>query len=82
MIPAKFEDDTGDISITFFEKLAEELIMMKKEEVIDIVEDGYGIEDKVEDLDGLTLEIIADVSFDEYNETNRLRPKKILSKTF
>lgn len=56
--------------------------MMKKEEVIDIVEDGYGIEDKVEDLDGLTLEIIADVSFDEYNETNRLRPKKILSKTF
>lgn len=82
MIPAKFEEDTGDISITFFEKLAEELIMMKKEEVIDIVEDGYGIEDKVEDLDGLTLEIIADVSFDEYNETNRLRPKKILSKTF
>ena len=81
MIPARFSDDTGEISITFFDKLAEELIGMKKEEIIDIVEDGYGIEDKVEDLEGLTLEIIADVSFDEYNEENRLRPKKILSKT-
>ena len=37
---------------------------------------------KIEDLNGQTIEIIANVSFDEYNEENRLNPKKILSKYF
>ena len=64
MVPTRIEDDTGDIQVTFFDKLAEELIGMKKEEVISLIEDGYGIEDKLEDLTGLTIEIIADVSFD------------------
>ena len=82
MVPTRIEDDTGDIQVTFFDKLAEELIGMKKEEVISLIEDGYGIEDKLEDLTGLTIEIIADVSFDEFNEENRLRPKKILNKYF
>ena len=40
------------------------------------------IKDKLEDLNGLTVEIIANVSFDEYNEENRLSPKKILNKYF
>ena len=82
MVPTRIEDDTRDIQVTFFDKLAEELIGMKKEEVISLIEDGYGIEDKLEDLTGLTIEIIADVSFDEFNEENRLRPKKILNKYF
>jgi replication factor A1 len=46
------------------------------------MDDGYGIEDKLEDLVGLTIEIIANVNFDEYNETNRLNPKKLLKKYF
>ena len=82
MVPTRIEDDTGDIQVTFFDKLAEELIGMKKEEVISLIDDGYGIEDKLQDLNGLTIEIIADVSFDEFNEENRLRPKKILNKYF
>ena len=80
MIPTKIEDDTGEIQVTFFDNLAEELIGMKKEEIISLVEDGYGIEDKLQDLNGHTIEIIANVSFDEFNEENRLNPKKILSK--
>jgi replication factor A1 len=55
---------------------------MKKEEVISLVDDGYGIEGKLEDLNGQTIEIIANVSFNEYSEENRLNPKKILSKYY
>ena len=80
MIPTIIEDGTGDIQATFFDKLAEELIGNKKEEVISLMEEGLSIEDKLEDLVGYTIEIIANVSFDEYNETNRLNPKKLLKK--
>ena len=55
---------------------------MEKEEVITIIDDGMGIEDKLEDLNGLTVEIIANVSFDDYNEESRLNPKKIISKYY
>ena len=55
---------------------------MKKEEIISLVEDGLDIQDKLDDLNGLTVEIIANVSFDEFNEENRLSPKKILNKYF
>jgi replication factor A1 len=83
MIPTRIEDETGEIQATFFDNLAEELIGMKKEEVISlIVDDVYGIEDKLEDLVGQTIEIIANVSFDTYNETNRLNPKKLLKKYY
>ena len=82
LIPARLEDDTGDISITFFDKLAEELIGMKKEEIIELMEDGFGIEEKIEDLEGLTIEVIANVGFNEITEENRLNPKKILSKYY
>ena len=80
MIPTRIEDDTGEISVTFFDNLAEELIGMKKEDIITAISNGYGIEDKLQDLVGTTVEIIANVSFDEYNEENRLNPKKILNK--
>ena len=82
MVPTRIEDDTGDIQVTFFDNLAEELIGMKKEEIISLLDDGYGIVDKLQDLNGLTVEIIANVSFDEFNEENRLNPKKILNKYF
>ncbi|WP_405294879.1 OB-fold nucleic acid binding domain-containing protein [Methanobrevibacter sp.] len=82
MIPTTIEDETGDIQATFFDNLAEELIGMEKEKIISLMDDGYGIEDKLEDLVGLTIEIIANVNFDEYNETNRLNPKKLLKKYF
>jgi replication factor A1 len=82
MIPTTLEDDTGEINVTFFNKLAEELIGMSKEEVISIVEDGNGLDEKIEDLNGLTVEIIANVAFDEYSEDIKLNPKKIISKYF
>jgi replication factor A1 len=83
MIPTRVEDDTGEIPVTFFGNLAEELIDMSQEEVVSIVEDeGYGIEDKIEDLVNMTIEIIANVSFNEYSEEYRLNPKKLLKKYF
>lgn len=82
MIPTRIEDDTGEIQATFFDNLAEELIGMDKEKVVSLMEDGLGIEDKLEDLVGYTIEIIANVSLDEYAETNRLNPKKLLKKYY
>lgn len=82
MIPTRIEDETGEIQVTFFDNLAEELIGMKKEEISELVDDGYGIEEKLQDLNGLNVEIIANVSFDDYNEENRLNPKRILSKYY
>ena len=81
MVPLRIHDDTGDIEATFFDKLAEELIEMKKEEVISLVEvELLSIEDKLQDLSGYTIEFIANVNFDEFNQTNRLNPKKLLKK--
>lgn len=82
MIPARIKDDTGDISITFFGKLAEKLLNMTTDETAAIVEDSADegvLEGKVENLAGLGIKVIADVNFDEYNEEIRLNPKKILS---
>ena len=82
MIPTQIEDETGEIQVTFFGKLAEELSGLKTDEVAELVEEGNGIEDKLEGLTGLTVEIIANVDFDEYSERTRLRPKKIISKYY
>jgi replication factor A1 len=82
MIPTRVEDETGEISVTFFDKLAEELIGMDKQEVISLIDDGFGIDEKLQDLEGVTIEIIANVSFNEYTEENRLNPKRILKKYF
>ena len=87
MIPGKLfddscEDETEAIQITFFNNLAEKLIEMTLDEVIEIVEDSGdmgALEGKVEQLEGLTLEVIADVSFNDYNEEIRLNPRKIIS---
>ena len=82
MIPTRIEDGTGEISATFFGELAEELLEKETSEVVRYIEEGLGIEDKLQDLNGLTVEIIANVSFDDYNEESRLNPKKIISKYF
>lgn len=85
MIPGRLDDDTGEISITFFGKLVEELLEMKQEEIVEIVEDSGDsgvLEGKVEDLEGMNVEIIADVNFNEFDEEIRLSPKKILSKSY
>ncbi len=81
MVPLRIHDDTGDIEATFFDKLAEELIGKTKEEVISLIEvELLSIDDKLEDLTGYTIEFIANVNFDEFNQTNRLNPKKLLKK--
>ncbi|MDR2873299.1 MAG: replication protein A [Methanobrevibacter sp.] len=83
MLPSRIEDDTGDIQVTFFKDLAEDLLGMSTDEIAKIVEesnDDNPLESKVEDLIGLELTLIADVGFDDYNEENRLQVKKIISK--
>ena len=85
MVPARLEDDTGEISITFFDNLAEELLDMKKEDIINLTDNGSDLgpmEGRIDDLNGLTVEVITNVSFDDYNKEIRLNPKRILSKYY
>ena len=82
MLPGKIKDDTGEISVTFFNNLVEELLGMKTDDIVSIYEtegDLGAMDGRVENLEGLTLDIIADVRFDEYNG-NRLNPRRIFSK--
>jgi replication factor A1 len=75
------EDDTGTISITFFRKSAEEVLGMttpEAEEIIVTTGDEGSLEEKVGDLVGRQITVIADASFDEYNEEVRLNAKKLV----
>ena len=80
MIPTRIGDDTGEIQVTFFGKLAEELLGMKTEDIVRDLEQDYAHNEKIEDLTNLTVEIIADVGFDQFGEEYKLTPKRILSK--
>jgi replication factor A1 len=83
IISCVVEDDTGTMRTTFFRTAAEELIGMNTDEVRDVIEktgDEGSLEEKVEDLVGQEITIIADASFDEYNEEIRLNAKKVLDK--
>ncbi|WP_407415558.1 OB-fold nucleic acid binding domain-containing protein [Methanobrevibacter sp.] len=83
MIPATLVDDTGEIGITFFDNLVEDLLEMSKEEIVNIVTDDPGaLDGRIEDLEGITVEVIANVRYDEYNEDRKLSPKKILQKYY
>ena len=83
MIPTTLVDDTGEIGLTFFDNLVEDLLEMPKNEIVNIVNDDPGaLDGKVEDLEGLTVEVIANVSYDEYNEVRKLNPRKILQKYY
>ncbi len=82
-VSATLTDDTGDIGITFYENLVEELLEMSKDEIVNLVSDDPGILDgRIEDLEGLTIEVVANVAFDEYREERKLSPKKILEKYY
>ncbi|MBI5679290.1 MAG: replication protein A [Methanobacterium sp.] len=80
ILPCVIEDDTGTVRTTFFRKLAEELIGMTTEEANEVIAktaDEGSLAEKVEDLIGSDITVIADANFDEYNEEVRLIAKKI-----
>ncbi|WP_321422940.1 OB-fold nucleic acid binding domain-containing protein [uncultured Methanobacterium sp.] len=81
IISLMLEDDTGTISITFFRKSAEEVLGMttsEAEEIIATTGDEGSLEEKVGDLVGRQITVIADASFDEYNEEVRLNARKMV----
>ena len=81
MLPGKLTDETGEIQVTFFNELVEQLIDMKHDDIVELYEENEGdlgfLENRVMDLEGRTLEIIADVNYNNYDEEIRLRPKRI-----
>ena len=82
MLPGTIADETGEISVTFFNELAEELLGMKHDEIVEEYEEnerdlGF-LEARASELEGRTLELIADVTYNNYVEEIRLRPKKII----
>jgi replication factor A1 len=81
IIPCVIEDNTGTVRTTFFRKQAEELIGMTTDEANEVImktADEGSLAGKVEDLIGSEITVIADASFDEYNEEIRLIAKKIV----
>ncbi|MGB9936219.1 MAG: OB-fold nucleic acid binding domain-containing protein [Methanobacterium sp.] len=83
IIPVVIEDETGTVRATFFRTLAEELLGMTTDEANEVImttADEGSLAEKVEDLIGSTITVIADASFDEYNEEIRLIAKKIVSR--
>lgn len=83
ILPCVIEDDTGTVRTTFFRNLAEELIGMTTDEANEVImktADEGSLAEKVEDLIGSDITVIADASFDEYNEEIRLIAKKIVGK--
>ena len=86
MLPGKITDDTGEIQVTFFNELVEELLDMKHDDIVALYEESEGdigfLETKAMDLEGRTLELLADVTYNNYDEEIRLRPKKIFKNEF
>ncbi|NYB52906.1 MAG: replication factor A [Methanobacteriaceae archaeon] len=81
IIGLEVEDDTGNITITFFRKSAEEVLGMttpEAEEIIAATGDEGSLEEKVGDLVGRNITVIADANYDEYNEEIRLNAKKLV----
>ena len=65
----------------FFNELVEQLLDMKHDDIVALYEENEGdlgfLETRVMDLEGRTLEVIADVNYNNYDEEIRLRPKRI-----
>jgi len=81
IIPIMIEDDTGTIRTTFFRGQAEELIGMTVKEVREVINktaDEGSLAEKVEDLVGGKITIIADARFDDYNEEIRLIARRLI----
>ncbi len=84
MVSGILDDGTDEIQVAFFNNLAEELIEMKKDELVKVVlesGDEQIFAPNLKKLNGLSLELLADVNYDEIGDRNRLRPKKIISKS-
>ena len=85
LLPGKLSDETGEIPITFYNDLVEELLDMKHDEIVEQYEEEGSfefLEPRIEDLANKNLELIADVTYNNYNEEIRLRPKKILKNEY
>ncbi|MBP5784415.1 MAG: replication protein A [Methanobrevibacter sp.] len=86
MLPGKITDDTGEIQVTFFNELVEQLLDMKHDDIVALYEESEGdigfLETKAMDIEGRTLELLADVTYNNYDEEIRLRPKKIIKNEF
>ena len=86
MLPGKLTDETGEIQVTFFNELVEQLFDMKHDDIVALYEESEGdigfLETKAMDIDGRTLELLVDVTYNNYDEEIRLRPKKILKNEF
>ena len=86
MLPGKITDDTGEIQVTFYNELVEELLDMKHDDIVALYEEGDGdfgfLETKVMDIDGNTLELLADITYNNYDEEIRLRPKRIFKNEY
>lgn len=85
ILPCVIEDDTGTVRTTFFRKQAEELIGMTTDEANEVIAktaDEGSLSEKVEDLIGSDIKVIADANFDEYNEEIRLIAKKIVKREY
>ncbi len=82
MVTGKINDESGDISITFYNEMVEELIGMSHDDIVALYEeadkDASFLEEKLLAQEGKTLELIADVTYNNYDEEIRLRPKKIV----
>ena len=82
MINGKVNDESGDISITFYNEMAEELIGMSHDDIVALYEesdrDASFLKEKILAQEGKTLELIADVTYNNYDEEIKLRPKKIV----
>ena len=86
MVSGKISDDTGEISITFFNELAEELIGMSHDDIVELYEEseyepGF-LEDTLNGLMDYNLKLVADVTYNTYDDDTKLRPKKILAKEY
>lgn len=81
MLPARISDNTSEIQITFFGSLVEKLLNMKESEIINLISESGDVgplEGKIENLEGEFIEVIADVNYNDFDESLRLRPKEIL----
>lgn len=81
IISCVLQDETGTVSATFFRKQAEDLIGASTQDVIEIFEqtgDETSMASRIEDLIGHEVTIIADSTYNEYEEDIRLNVRKTI----
>lgn len=79
MIPAKLVNDTGEIRVVFFRREAEELIEMKTEEIVEIINEvgeENALEDRIKSFEGIDVTLLGYVSADEYTGELTFIPEK------